>query len=97
MWGISAGPHPINLPSCRLIPHAHHTVAVLCRAYLQLDQALADAMSSSVGLAQSSSQAPHAALHLSTHAGVAAQGGEEVFGRGRQLVGLHKPNTVWHC
>ena len=54
-------------------------------------------MRSPVDIAKSSSEAPHADLDLAAHAGVAAQGGEEVLGWRSDLVGLHEPHTVGHC
>ena len=71
--------------------------AATALADLEFDQALAHAMRSPVDIANSSSEAPHADLHLAAHVWVAAQGGEEVLGWRGDLVGLHEPHIVGHC
>ena len=77
----------------RLIASYLHEVWEL---HLELDKALTHCMGSFVDTAQGGSQAPHAHLHLSPHGGVAAQRGEEVLGRGGDLVRRHELLAVWH-
>ena len=64
--------------------------------YLELDQTLANGVSSLASMGKSSTQAPHARLHLPSVAGIPPQGREEVLGRCADLMCPQKASAFRH-